>query len=130
LKFLVFTNIDIYENKLSNILQFNVNYCIIKSQLLYYKGKPLNSIEFKTEIVKGIIKVPQEYKDFQNAHVLLSITLKSNPEVSPPKEVSPKVNPKAKLEDKVQTLDFSECEVTCFKDINPVDYQRKIRDAK
>ena len=80
----------------------------------------MHSIEFKTEIVDGIIKVPQEYKNFQNAYVSLTIT----------PERDARVNPQTRLKNNIQTLDFSECEVTCFKDINPVDYQRKIRDAK
>ncbi len=80
----------------------------------------MHPIEFKTEIVDGIIKVPQEYKNFQNAYVSLTITPEDNA----------RANPQTRLKDNIQTLDFSECEVTCFEGINPVDYQRKIRDAK
>ena len=80
----------------------------------------MDSIEFKTEIVNGIIKIPQEYKNFQNSYVSLIIT----------PAVDSRKNPQTRLKDNVQSLDFSQCEVACFKDINPVDYQRKIRDAK
>jgi len=80
----------------------------------------LHSVEFKTEIVGGIIKVPQEYKDLQNSYVSLTITIENDA----------RQNPQNRLKDNIQTLDFSRCEVTCFEGINPVDYQRKIRDAK
>ncbi len=80
----------------------------------------MHSIEFKAEIVDGIIKVPQEYKDFQNAYVSLALTMQNDSRKSSI----------TRLKDNIQTLDFSQCEVTCFQDINPVDFQRKIRDAK
>ena len=79
----------------------------------------MHSVEFKTEIVDGVIKVPQEYKDFQNAYVSLALTVQKDARKSPV----------TRLKDNIQRLDFSQCEVTCFQDINPVDYQRKIRDA-
>lgn len=80
----------------------------------------MHSVEFKAEIVDGIITVPPEYKDFQNAYVLLTLTMQDDA----------RKTPKTRLKDNMQSLDFSQCSVNCFQDINPVDYQRKIRDAK
>ncbi len=80
----------------------------------------MHSIEFKTEIIDGIIKVPQEYKNFQDAYVQVAITIKKDSR----KDI------KTRLNDNIQSLDFSGCKADCFKGVNPVDYQRKIRDEK
>jgi hypothetical protein len=80
----------------------------------------LNSVKFKTEIINGIIKVPSTYKNFQNAIVILTIE----------EHTDERKNPQTRLKDNIQVLDFSQLQVTCFKDINPVDYQRKLRDDK
>jgi len=80
----------------------------------------LNSVTFKTEIINGIMKVPNKYKEFQNSVVLVSLE----------EQEDTRKNPKTRLQDKIQVLDFSQLQVKCFKDINPVDYQRKLRDDK
>jgi len=80
----------------------------------------LQSIEFKAEINDGIIKIPKKYENFQNKFVLLKLT----------EQEDLRKTPLERIKENIQTLDFSKCEVTSFKDINPVDYQRTIRDAK
>lgn len=77
----------------------------------------MDSIEFKTEIVNGVIKVPEEFKEFQNLFVSVSI--------APQKDTR-----QNRIKDNITALDFSDCEVMCFKNINPVDYQRRMRDDK
>jgi hypothetical protein len=80
----------------------------------------LEALKFKAQVINGIIKIPQEYKEFQNSFVSISINI----------EKDERLNPQTRLEDNIQILDFSECEVKCFEGINPVDFQRMIRDAK
>jgi hypothetical protein len=80
----------------------------------------LNSVTFKTEIINGIIKVPDTYENFQNSVVMLTLE----------KQEDARKDPQTRLKDNIQVLDFSQLQVECFKDINPVDYQRKLRDDK
>ena len=65
----------------------------------------MHSVEFKTEIVDGVIKVPQEYKDFQNAYVSLALTVQKDARKSPV----------TRLRDNIQRLDFSHVKSHVFK---------------
>jgi hypothetical protein len=80
----------------------------------------LNTVTFKTEIIDGIIKIPTLHKEFQNS--VVKVTLEAQRDT--------RKDPKTRLKDNIQVLDFSQIQVECFKDINPVDYQRKLRDDK
>ena len=86
----------------------------------FKKGKNLDSVKLKTEIINGIIKVPDTYKNFQNAVVMMTLE----------EQKDTRKDPQTRLKDNIQSLDFSQSQITCFKDINPVDYQRKLRDDR
>ncbi len=77
-------------------------------------------IVFKCQIKDGVIKIPKEYLDIQNAFVSVKIKI----------EKEDRRDENKRVEDNIVSLDFSECMIDCFKGVNPIDFQRKIRDEK
>jgi hypothetical protein len=80
--------------------------------------KKLHTIEFDAKISDGIINVPQEFQEVFNGYVkVILVTQTSSSE-------------NKNLTEKSKILDFSQYQIKSFKDINPVEFQRRIRDAK
>lgn len=96
----------------------------------------MQTVEFETNIINGVITVPEQYKDLHDVSAKVTLTVENSPaediepdiieniEISASKELEINLNQNS------QALDLSNCNVTCFKDVNPVEYQRKIRDAR
>jgi hypothetical protein len=80
--------------------------------------KKLHTIEFDAEIIDGIINVPQEFHEVFNGYVKVILVTQSNQGTN--KEST----------EKTKILDFSKHQISSFQDINPVEFQRRIRDAK
>ena len=76
------------------------------------------TVKFETKIVDGIIKIPLEYKHLYNTNVKVELMIEDSCYID------------AQSKNEKQALDFTKNIITCFKDVNPVEYQRKIRDAK
>ncbi len=76
------------------------------------------TIKFEAKIVDGIIKIPLEYEHIYNTHAKVTLMLENDCIID------------QHSSSKLQILDFTRNITTCFNDINPVEYQRKIRDAK
>ena len=97
----------------------------------------MKKIEFKVKVVDGIIKVPQEHKELYNT--LVSVTLT---EENADRRATTSQESKTELIDRRQkastyvpkksatSLDFSTIEVRCFKNTNPIEYQRSLRDGR
>jgi len=80
--------------------------------------KKLHTIEFDAEISNGVINVPQEFQEVFNGYVKVILATQSNP------------NSGKDSTEKTKILDFSQHQISSFQDINPVEFQRRIRDAK
>jgi len=78
----------------------------------------LHTIEFDTEIIDGVINVPQEFTEVYNGYVKVILVTQTSP------------NNSKELTENSKILDFSKHQILSFKDINPVEFQRRIRDAK
>jgi len=78
----------------------------------------LHTIEFDAEISNGVINVPQEFQEVFNGYVKVILVTQSNP------------NSSKDSNEKTKILDFSKHQISSFQDINPVEFQRRIRDAK
>jgi hypothetical protein len=99
----------------------------------------MGKIEFKTQVIDGLLKVPEKYRDMHNA--IVNVVLEEevvierrkddghnkNLHLTDRREIGIMLN---LAEIKEQSLDFSEINIDCFKNINPLEYQRNIRDGK
>jgi hypothetical protein len=100
----------------------------------------MSKIEFKTQIVDGVLTIPQEYKDLKNSvvHVILEEDLKDTEQIDRRKKDQEinlidrrGSNLQAIVDDaKENILDFSELKIECFLSVNPLEYQRRLRDGK
>ncbi len=96
----------------------------------------MQTVEFEANIINGIIEVPPKYRDLHDKYAKVTLCVEddkiSEDEVIPSCEIeisndkSLDLNPNAKA----QALDLSQISISCFDDVNPVEYQRKIRDAR
>lgn len=76
----------------------------------------MDSLEFTTKIEHGVIRLPKDFEDYENAVAHVSITLET-----------PK-NKKAK-KDRLFAAFKKAQEAKLFQDIeDPVEWQRKLRD--
>ena len=76
----------------------------------------MDSLEFTTKIERGVIHLPKEFEEYENASAHVSITLET-PE-----------DKKAKKE-RLFAAFKKLAETNAFADIeNPVEWQRKLRD--
>ncbi len=93
-------------------------------------------VEFEVNIMDGIIKVPDEYKDLHDKHAKVTLSVKDDSiqdnNSLPPKEtkITHSQNVDLSLNIEAQALDLSGIKISCFDDVNPVEYQRKIRDER
>ena len=99
----------------------------------------MGKIEFKTQVIDGLLKVPEKYRDMHNA--IVTVVLEEdiaierrkddghnqNLTLTDRREIGVMLN---LAEMKEQSLDFSQINIECFKNINPLEYQRNIRDGK
>ena len=96
----------------------------------------MKTVEFKANIINGVIKVPDEYKDLHDKHANVTLSVKDDsiqekkPDLEKEIEITSNENVDLTLDIQAQALDLSEIKVSCFNDVNPVEYQRKIRDAR
>jgi hypothetical protein len=99
----------------------------------------MGKIEFKTQVVDGMLKIPDQFKDIHNS--IVSVILEE--ELIEKREYDANPNNNSILTDrrslgtmlnmaeiKKKSLDFSQINIECFKNINPLEYQRNIRDGK
>ena len=76
----------------------------------------MNSLEFTTKIEHGVIHLPKEFEDYDNAVAHVTVTLETDD------------YKKAKKEKLFAVLEKMQ-KSNMFKDIeNPVEWQRKLRD--
>ncbi len=96
----------------------------------------MKTVEFEVNIINGIIKVPDEYKDLHDKHAKVTLSVKDDsikekePKLIKEIEITHKEETNLTLDIQAQALDLSEIKISCFNDVNPVEYQRKIRDAR
>ena len=78
----------------------------------------MHILEFETRVINGFIKLPQEYEEFFDSDAKVVVQIPKNEYFTEnPQKIT-------------QILDFAKFNINCFDNINPVEYQRKIRDAK
>ncbi len=91
----------------------------------------MQTIEFETKVVDGVVKIPKEYTGIYNAQVKVTIIKEDKSDDFNQKQETLNINPKLNFEEyDVKTLDFSKYNINCFKNINPIEYQRGARDEK
>lgn len=76
----------------------------------------MNSLEFTAKIEHGVIRLPKEFEEYENAVARVSITLESDEDKKAKKEQL-----FAALEKLAEVNPFAEIE-------DPVKWQRKLRD--
>lgn len=69
------------------------------------------AVEFEADIQNGVLQIPDQFPRFQKGHakVLLMVEEPSVPE-------------------KEDRIDFSQCSVNAFNGIDPLEYQKTLRD--
>jgi len=76
----------------------------------------MSAIEFEAQVKNGIIKLPDKYKDFENAFLKIKIQ---------PSRVKAENNRKSKIEHLLETI----IRKNIFKNIaSPEDWQRSLRN--
>ncbi|MEA2120581.1 hypothetical protein [Halovibrio sp. HP20-50] len=70
------------------------------------------AIEFEADIKNGVVTIPPEYNELQNHHAHIVVMVKD----SPIKELP------------ASTLDFSDTQISAFKEQDAVELQRELRD--
>lgn len=99
----------------------------------------MQTIEFEANIINGVIEVPAKYRDFHDKYAKVSLSVeddsiqekeKEAPAEAKEIEMTDVENIDLNFNIAAQALDLSEIKISCFNDVNPVEYQRKIRDAR
>ena len=76
----------------------------------------MNSVEFTTKIEQGVIRLPKEFEEYENAVAHVTVTLETPEDAKTKKERLFKVLKKAQ-------------EANLFQDIeDPVQWQKELRD--
>ncbi|OAZ94751.1 hypothetical protein [Halomonas sp. G11] len=70
------------------------------------------AIEFDADIKNGVVTIPPEYNEIQNHHAHIVVMIKDMDTAEGPASV----------------LDFSDTEITAFKEQDAVEMQRALRD--
>jgi hypothetical protein len=79
----------------------------------------MEALQFKGKIEKGMIRLPSEYKDYDEEQVQVIVLIKK------PTENENSINKKEKLRLAFQKM----ADVTMFSKIdNPITWQKKLRD--
>jgi len=90
----------------------------------------MQTIEFEAEIVNGMIVVPKNYNNFYNTRAKIVIMELKNLNESHEITLDNNSKPIDLEKSSVQLLDFSKYKISCFQNINAIEYQRETRDAK
>lgn len=77
----------------------------------------MQAIEFETDIIEGVVKIPAEYQHLKNAHAKIVVLF--DPALAQEKTPS---HPAGKI------LDLSSIQVPSLTIEDGVEYQRKLRD--
>lgn len=76
----------------------------------------MNSLEFTAKIEHGVIRLPKEFEDYENAVAHVTVTLETSEDTKAKKDKL-----FAAFENLAKANPFAEIE-------NPVEWQRKLRD--
>ncbi len=90
----------------------------------------MQTIEFEAEIIDGMIIVPKKYNNFYNTRAKIIIMELENLNKNQEMALNNNSKPIDLEKSSVQLLDFSKYKITCFQNINAIEYQRETRDAK
>jgi len=97
----------------------------------------MSKVEFKAQIIDGVLTIPQEYQNLKNA--VVRVVLEEDFENIERRQEDKNIefidrrgsNLQTLIENaKESVLDFSELKIECFLSVNPLEYQRRLRDGK